>query len=62
VCGVTKADFVPFVDGQEIATHVARAVHAELINPTTLELIIETSENFPSRPGQFVSFLWSDDE
>jgi ferredoxin-NADP reductase/DMSO/TMAO reductase YedYZ heme-binding membrane subunit/rubredoxin len=62
VCGVSKADFIPFVDGQEIATHVARAVHAELINPTTLELIIETSENFPSKPGQFMSFLWHDDE
>ena len=62
MCGVSKADFVPFVDGQEIATHLARAVHAELINPTTLELIIETEESFASKPGQFMSFLWSDDE
>ncbi len=31
------------------------------LNPTTIELIIETEENFTSKPGQFMSFFWSDD-
>lgn len=31
------------------------------LNPTTLELIIETVDQLVSLPGQFVSFLWQDE-
>lgn len=62
VCGVTKVDFVPYEEWQAVATHAAIVVDKTLLNPTTIELVIETEEDFTSKLGQFVSFLWSDSE
>ncbi|MBC7498736.1 rubredoxin [Candidatus Gracilibacteria bacterium] len=62
VCGVTKADFVPYIEGQEQETLGARIVSKRYLNPTTIELIIETVDTLTSQIGQFVSFVWDDEQ
>jgi ferredoxin-NADP reductase/DMSO/TMAO reductase YedYZ heme-binding membrane subunit/rubredoxin len=60
VCGVKKSDFVPLLDGVESVSYTAKIVEKTFLNPTTLELVIETDDDLESQPGQFVSFLWED--
>lgn len=60
VCGVSKSDFVPMDADHEQVSHDASIISTKLLNPTTLELIIETMEILESKPGQFVTFLWTD--
>ncbi len=41
-------------------SYPAKVIKKTLLNPTTLELIIEAETVFVSHPGQFMSFLFSD--
>ncbi len=63
-CGVTKADFVPFEDDgtKTPPWHEAKIVEKTYLNPVTLKLVIELTEDLKSIAGQFVTFMWSDAE
>ncbi len=61
-CGVRKADFVPYDESIEQKSYEARIVEKKLLNPTTLELTIETTEVLESIPWQFITFLWEDNK
>lgn len=61
VCGVTKADFIPYKEGEASSpTYTATVREKIFLNPTTIEFTIETEKDFPSKPGQFMSFFWND--
>lgn len=62
VCGVTKSDFIPYHDDESIPLHNASIIEKNFLNPTTIELIIETDEEMNSIPWQFMSFAWQDSE
>ncbi|MBC7504017.1 rubredoxin [Candidatus Gracilibacteria bacterium] len=62
VCGVSKSDFVVYDGPQPQLTYGGRVITMELLNPTTIELIIETTQDFISKKGQFVTFVWMDNE
>lgn len=60
-CGVTKADFAPYDEAMGEKTESVKIIEKKMLNPTTLELTVET-ENAPSSiPGQFMTFLWHDE-
>jgi predicted ferric reductase/rubredoxin len=61
VCGVSKADFIPF-DGKHTETIQAKVETVEYLNTSTMELTISTSVLLPSQPWQYLTFLWKDDE
>jgi ferredoxin-NADP reductase/rubredoxin/DMSO/TMAO reductase YedYZ heme-binding membrane subunit len=61
LCGVRKSDFVPYDENAEEKTSEARIMEKNMLNPTTLELVIETEKSLESKPGQFMSFLWEDE-
>ncbi|MBX9809616.1 rubredoxin [Candidatus Gracilibacteria bacterium] len=61
VCDVTKSDFIPY-NGDEIVTEGANIISKTYLNPTTIELVIETEKKHKSIPGQFVGFFWEDEE
>lgn len=63
LCGVKKWDFVPCIEWETISVwYDAKIVEKTFLNPTTLELVIETLEHLQSKAGQFVTFLWQDVE
>ncbi len=63
ICGVRKSDFVPYEEwSEEVRWYNATIIEKNLLNPTTLELIIETDDNHVSIAWQFMSFLWKDNE
>lgn len=63
VCGVSKADFIPYIEWViQIQTYWAKIVERTLLNPTTMELIIETEDSLESKKWQFASFIWNDNE
>ncbi len=62
ICWVTKADFVLYKEGKEASSYTAKIVEKTLLNPTTLELVIEVTENWKSIPWQFMTFFWQDNE
>ncbi len=62
VCGVTKADFVPHIEWQEQETLGAKIFSKRFLNPTTIELSIETKDDWQSQVWQFISFVWGDDQ
>lgn len=49
VCGVSKPDFVPYEEGDMPATQEAEIVEKTYLNPTTLELAIETKDEIQSQ-------------
>jgi len=53
VCGVGKGDFIPYEDAYEEENTPATVVTATLLNPTTLELVLETEKKFEVIPGQY---------
>ncbi len=59
VCGVTKSDFIPYI-WDEVIMEWATVVEKKYINPTTIELTIETEQSHTSIPGQFIWFFWED--
>lgn len=61
-CGVTKADFVPLIEGADTQTYHATVIKNDAMNPTTHELVIETDTELTSKPGQYVVFVWEDGE
>ncbi len=61
-CGVTKADFIPYQEWHEPHSYEAKIVGHTMLNPNTLELIIEVAEKWISLPGQFMRFYWHDVE
>lgn len=61
-CGVSKSDFVPFDETNPPVSFAAKIIEKKFLNPTTIELTIETEEEIPSFPGQYVSFYWNDSE
>ena len=61
-CWVSKSDFIPYEEGKESNTYPAIIKEKTLLNPTTLELVIETENDWKSIPGQFMRFFWKDDE
>lgn len=61
VCDVTKSDFIPY-NWDEIVTEWANIISKTYLNPTTIELVIETEKKHKSIPGQFVWFFWEDEE
>lgn len=61
LCGVKKWDFVPYDENEKIEIgYNAKIVEKTLLNPTTIELVIETFDPIGSNPGQFVTFVWQD--
>jgi DMSO/TMAO reductase YedYZ heme-binding membrane subunit/rubredoxin len=60
LCWVKKTDFIPYNEDEEEATSIALVKETKMLNPTTIELVIETEENHTCKPGQFMSFLWKD--
>lgn len=60
MCGVSKMDFVPYDESAVEITHEAEILEKTYLNPTTLELVVETKEEMKSQVGQFMSFLWND--
>lgn len=64
VCGVTKADFIPYDEWakKEEMEYLATIVEKTFLNPTTIELVIETQEFHKSKVGQFASFIWKDEK
>ncbi len=60
VCGVSKSDFIPYEGGNVPATLEAEIIEKTYLNPTTLELVVETKEEMKSQVGQFMSFFWND--
>jgi ferredoxin-NADP reductase len=58
---VRKSDFIPYDENTEEKTSEAKIVEKNMLNPTTVELTIETEEDMESKPGQFMSFLWKDE-
>lgn len=61
LCGVKKSDFVPYNEDENEATSIAIVQWVKMMNPTTIELEIETEEEHRSEPWQFMSFLWQDE-
>ncbi len=59
-CGVKKSDFVPYDESVEQKSYEATIIAKDFLNPTTLELSIEMTEEIISIPWQFVRFLWED--
>ncbi len=60
-CGLRKSDFIPYQENTDRWTQMnATIVEKNLLNPTTIELVIETMEELQSQPGQFMVFLWKD--
>lgn len=53
VCGVGKGDFIPYEEEYEKSDTPALVIVKNLLNSTTLELIIETKEVFKVIPGQY---------
>lgn len=62
VCGVTKRDFVPYDESHDEKLIDAKVIEKTFLNPTTLELQIETSTDISSKPWQFASFVWQDEK
>ena len=60
LCWVKKSDFIPYEAWEEEKFYEATIVEKNELNPTTLELTIETKAPLESKPGQYVSFLWND--
>lgn len=62
-CGVAKADFIPYGESKtEKTTSPGVVIEKNLLNPTTIEFIIELTDVFKSLAGQFASFVWKDSE
>lgn len=41
-------------------SYPGKVIKKTLLNPTTIELIIETETMFVCRPGQFMTFIFAD--
>lgn len=60
---MTKADFVPVEDDSRAPTEYgARIVDKVYLNHVTLKLVIELVDDLKSIPGQFATFMFSDNE
>ncbi len=57
VCGVGKGDFVPPKKIREKKKYSETAMTATLLNPTTLELVLETEKKFDVIPDNMVVLL-----
>ncbi len=62
VCGVTKSDFIPYDSDEVISLYSGIIKEKNFLNPTTLEVIIQTEDELNSTPWQFMSFAWEDTE
>jgi ferredoxin-NADP reductase/rubredoxin/DMSO/TMAO reductase YedYZ heme-binding membrane subunit len=62
VCWVSKSDFIPYEAWKTEVTYSAKVVRKTLLNSSTLELVIEVSEDWKSIPGQFMKFFFYDNE
>jgi rubredoxin len=60
VCGVSKNDFVPYEETYEQSDSPASVIATTLLNPTTLQLVIETTEVFTVIPGQYARIAMKD--
>jgi ferredoxin-NADP reductase/rubredoxin/DMSO/TMAO reductase YedYZ heme-binding membrane subunit len=60
LCGVKKSDFIPYEAWEDQKYYEVTIIEKNELNPTTLELTIETKAPLQSKPGQYVSFLWND--
>lgn len=60
VCGVTKSDFIPY--DTEASTTSAIIIEKKYLNPTTIELTIETPKVLEVKPGQFGKIILTDAE
>jgi rubredoxin len=61
-CGVTKADFAPYEPGKKEKREPIQVVEKTFLNETTVELILETAKEEESKPGQFMSLIWHDED
>jgi ferredoxin-NADP reductase/DMSO/TMAO reductase YedYZ heme-binding membrane subunit/rubredoxin len=61
-CGVTKADFAPYEPGKKEKREPIHVVEKTFLNETTVELILETAKEEESKPGQFMSLIWHDED
>lgn len=59
-CGVTKADFIPYDEKRENPKIPVTVEEKRELNPTTIELIITTSEVLHSKIGQFATVYYTD--
>ncbi len=60
-CGVTKADFIPYDENNQIQAIKLKIFQKIFLNPTTIELILEKPENFSPKIGQFATFEYEDE-
>lgn len=60
MCGVTKSDFIPY--DTEASTTSAIIIEKKYLNPTTIELTIETPKVLEVKPGQFGKIILTDEE
>lgn len=49
-CGVTKADFVPYEEGKEEKKIPVKIVEKNLLNSTTVELVLEIENEEKAKP------------
>lgn len=61
-CGVTKADFVPYNDGDATPTEPLKIIEKIWLNSTTIELILSAPKEKISKIGQFATFEYTDEE
>lgn len=60
VCGVGKSDFILLES--EIEKNQAQIVWLNYLTPNVIELQIETQKKFPFTNGQFMTFIFQDEE
>lgn len=59
ICWVAKADFIPYTptDDSIISAKILKVTN---LNPTTIELTINSPKKIESKPGQFMTFKFTD--
>ncbi len=58
---MTKADFIPYDENNQIQAIKLKIFQKIFLNPTTIELILEKPENFSPKIGQFATFEYEDE-
>lgn len=60
-CGVTKADFVPYNEGDESSVLPSKIIRKIFLNPTTIYLLVEINTDSKAKIGQFATFEYTDE-
>ena len=62
VCWMSKEDFIPYADTKVLSSQTAEVIKITLLNPTTIEFVIDTKENMVIQPWQFSKILMQDSD